>query len=460
MDNYSNEEFMIARLGFLSDCPNSHNIKISKEVLQACAPTALGKFLVAEIADGDATSHTPQEKIVGYVPSNQDIRYADVEGGFVKAVADVVISKVYASEFCEIFDKDDGNRSVSVEMLVDEESDSDNSTIARGFEIYGITVLGKDVLPSCPCADINITRFAEIEEKRTLFQQSYSLWKSEEQTEENGMAKDNNFAEFAPEIIDQVREHEGNDVEVVGVEDDHIIFNKDGKQFKVEALISENNDGELECAVNWESVEEIAAEPSEEGDGEANDVEEQAEEQADEQAKEDEPPAEEQPVEEDVEAESTEVEAEESVEDGEDAECADEEECAEEVAEDEECACGDNDKLAELEAIIMAKDEIIATMEAELAELRAFKEECDNKARDFAVQSTLESVKDCFDAETFEALKEEGFALTLDAVDSWANALKARAFDVAQTKKTNETFSGIWRMSVPTDKENKQSLWK
>lgn len=451
---------MIASLGFLSDCPNSHNIKISKEVLQACAPTALGKFLVAEVDGGDATSHTPQEQIVGYVPSNQEIRYVDVEGGFVKAVADVVISKVYASQFCEIFDKDDGNRPVSVEMLVDEESDSDDSTIARGFEIYGITVLGKDVLPSCPCADINITRFAEIEEKRTLFQQTYSLWKSEEKLEENSMANENNFAEFAPAIIDSVREHEGNDVEVIEVEDDHIIFNKDGKCFKVEALISENNDGELECTVNWETAEEIAATPEEEPveaeDEEAND------EPMEEQAEENEPPAEESPVEEEAEA-PAEEEAEAPVEaeaDGENAECAEDEECAEDTPEDEECACGDNDKLAELEATIMAKDEQIATMEAELAELRAFKEKADCEARDFAVQSALESVKECFDAETFEALKEEGFALTLAEVDGWANSLKARAFDIAQTRKSNENFSGIWKMSVPNNKENKSSLWK
>ena len=76
-------------------------------MLTECAPTALGKFLVAEVQDKDATTHTSKEKIVGYVPKDQDIRFEETDDGYVRAVCDVLVSKVYAPDFCEIFSESD-----------------------------------------------------------------------------------------------------------------------------------------------------------------------------------------------------------------------------------------------------------------------------------------------------------------------------------------------------------------
>ena len=44
-EEYSQDEFAIARIGFLGSNPNSHELKISNDVLMAYAPTVLGKFL-------------------------------------------------------------------------------------------------------------------------------------------------------------------------------------------------------------------------------------------------------------------------------------------------------------------------------------------------------------------------------------------------------------------------------
>lgn len=64
-DNYSNEEFAIARMGFLSTKPNSHELKISEEVLRDCAKTVLDKWVVADMQFGEPTTHTKNEHIVG-----------------------------------------------------------------------------------------------------------------------------------------------------------------------------------------------------------------------------------------------------------------------------------------------------------------------------------------------------------------------------------------------------------
>ena len=427
---------------------------ISREVLEKCAPTALGKFLVAEVDDDngkpDATTHDRDEKIVGYVPKEQTMRYVDIGDGYVKATCDVLISKIYAPDFCEIFSDNDTCRPVSVEMMVDE-VDSDNGIIADAFCIFGITVLGKDVLPSCPVADVQITRFSQVEEQKAFFQSEYSLWKKREKVEEKCMANEN-LSEFAPEIVEQVRAEQGNDAEVTQVENDHIIFEKDGKVFQVECTLKENADGELQCSINWESLEDVTPSEEEQPAEEETSVEEN---QAEEESAEEETPVEENQAEEETPA----AEPQEGEPQAEEEEAASEPQ-EEEASDEEDMGCGNEDKLAELEAIIMAKDEQIAAMEAELAELRAFKEKADCEARDFAVQSALESVRDCFNADEFEALKEEGFALELSQVDGFINKIKSQAFDVQKSRQSNENFSGIWRMSVPNNKENKSSLWK
>ena len=99
-DNYSEEEFAIAKVGFLGSNPNSHELDISNEVLLAYASSVLGKFLVAEINEytKDATTHSPKEIIHGYFPKEQNVEFREIEGGYIRAYADAVVSKIYAKD--------------------------------------------------------------------------------------------------------------------------------------------------------------------------------------------------------------------------------------------------------------------------------------------------------------------------------------------------------------------------
>lgn len=168
-DDYAEDEFCLARLGFLSTRPNAHGLIISEEVLRESAPTILNKWLVADMtAVYDASTHTDKEQIVGRIPDNQEVEFVEDEDGYLRAYVDVVISKIYAKNFCEMFERDN-NRSVSVEMTTWGTEENENDLV--GFRIVGCTVLGQSVSPSCPQSDITFTRFSA-EEADSFFAQA------------------------------------------------------------------------------------------------------------------------------------------------------------------------------------------------------------------------------------------------------------------------------------------------
>lgn len=168
-DDYAEDEFCLARLGFLSTRPNAHGLIISEEVLRESAPTILNKWLVADMtAVYDASTHTDREQIVGRIPDNQEVEFVEDEDGYLRAYVDVVISKIYAKNFCEMFERNN-NRSVSVEMVTWGTEENENDLV--GFRIVGCTVLGQSVSPSCPQSDITFTRFSA-EEADSFFEQA------------------------------------------------------------------------------------------------------------------------------------------------------------------------------------------------------------------------------------------------------------------------------------------------
>lgn len=154
--DYDEQEFSIARLGYISTRPNSHGIGISEDCLRESAPSALGKWVVANMVAGDCGSHDKEEHIVGMIPQDQEVEFVEDDDGYLRAYCDAIISKRYAADFCEIFEKDN-NRAVSIEARFDMEDD-DN---AKSFTICGVTVLGQHIKPSCPDSDIEFVRFSE-----------------------------------------------------------------------------------------------------------------------------------------------------------------------------------------------------------------------------------------------------------------------------------------------------------
>ena len=161
LSEYEDDEFAVAKMGYLSTKPNSHGLKISEKVLRESASTVLNKWLVADMTRiVDAGTHTKEEKIVGRIPKEQDVEFVYDDDGYLRAYVDVVISKIYAKDFCKIFEEEN-NRAVSVEMRV--LSNEEDESLVESFKIVGVTTLGKQIRPSCPDSDIKFTRFSEEE---------------------------------------------------------------------------------------------------------------------------------------------------------------------------------------------------------------------------------------------------------------------------------------------------------
>lgn len=159
MDEYNEDDYAVASVGFLSTRPNCHNIGISEDVLREYAPSVLGKWMTAEVKFGDCTTHTNGQVIVGVVPKNQDVQFVEADDGYLDAYIDCIISKRYAKEYCNVFSEDDPTRAVSIEATFDM-VDDDN---ASAFDIKAVTTLGKFVKPAVPDANITFVRFSEDE---------------------------------------------------------------------------------------------------------------------------------------------------------------------------------------------------------------------------------------------------------------------------------------------------------
>lgn len=164
MDDYNDEEFAIAHICFLSTKPNSHELVISDEVLKECAPSVLGKWLVAEYdkLEQDVTTHTADEWIMGYFPKEQEVEFIESDEGYLCAYANAIVSKIYAVELCDLFDENT-TKPVSVEMLYTD----DGGDVIQDFNIVGVTVLGKvfgqKINGSCPDANMKMVRFSQEE---------------------------------------------------------------------------------------------------------------------------------------------------------------------------------------------------------------------------------------------------------------------------------------------------------
>lgn len=158
--DYDENEYAVARLRFLSDRPNSHGIIISKEVLREYASTALGAWVIADIRNDDASTHTSTQNIYGFVPREQEVKFEDMDDGYTYAIVDAVISKRYGKDYYDIF-KNYNHRSVSVEATFSFEEGDENTAVA--FDVKAITTLGLTVRPSVPGADTELIRFSEQE---------------------------------------------------------------------------------------------------------------------------------------------------------------------------------------------------------------------------------------------------------------------------------------------------------
>jgi hypothetical protein len=164
----SDNQLAIAEIWVCHAGNNLHNKPISLENLKRAAPTLLNKFLVADYENGDFTTHTPDEKIIGFFPKENNLRYEEKDGK-TYLVVNAIVSKIYADWAMDVFDKEN-HRPVSMEIeVISVKRDEQGREEIVDFAFIGVTVLSKRTQEACVGSSAEITKFS-IEEAEKFYQ--------------------------------------------------------------------------------------------------------------------------------------------------------------------------------------------------------------------------------------------------------------------------------------------------
>lgn len=518
---YENSEFAIGKMGFLSTRPNSHQLNISETVLKESAPSVLGKWIVADMTGVvDAGTHTEQEYIVGMVPRDQEVDFVYDEDGYLKSYVDVIISKVYAKNYCVMFESDN-LRNVSVEMNVHTSEEDEHEVL--DFNIVGVTTLGKHINPSCPGSDIVFTRFSETEanaffedckkkcsnlenfmdqrKNRMSEEKKYKIDKSKEALSDKpwgevdktklrndimGASNKNTLVKDVYMLVEDGWEDAPSEhlkYPVMELKGDTFVYNRDGlssalgyaKKENVSSVVSKVEKIQRKLGLFKEGKEadtEMSTKYFDEIEGRKAwaDVIEEVQEHEGRDAYVD-------SIEKDhiiytkddvryrveadikVDKDDKTVDADihwDTVKKDKDQKMSEKKE----MSIDE--AMAEIDRLSkdveDNKNIIMDKDKQMKDMEKELSELRAFKEAADKQTLAASVESVMSEVKDCLSDDKYKEFRDEGLQCSVDGVDAWANKVKAFCFETGVKKKAQK--GTMWSFANPVQVESKiNSIW-
>ena len=518
---YENSEFAIGKMGFLSTRPNSHQLNISETVLKESAPSVLGKWIVADMTGVvDAGTHTEQEYIVGMVPRDQEVDFVYDEDGYLKSYVDVIISKVYAKNYCAMFESDN-LRNVSVEMNVHTSEEDEHEVL--DFNIVGVTTLGKHINPSCPGSDIVFTRFSETEanaffedckkkcsnlenfmdqrKNKMSEEKKYKIDKSKEALSDKpwgevdktklrndimGASNKNTLIKDVYMLVEDGWEDAPSEhlkYPVMELKGDTFVYNRDGlssalgyaKKENVSSVVSKVEKIQRKLGLFKEGKEadtEMSTKYFDEIEGRKAwaDVIEEVQEHEGRDAYVD-------SIEKDhiiytkddvryrveadikVDKDDKTVDADihwDTVKKDKDQKMSEKKE----MSIDE--AMAEIDRLSkdveDNKNIIMDKDKQMKDMEKELSELHAFKEAADKQTLAASVESVMSEVKDCLSDDKYKEFRDEGLQCSVDGVDAWANKVKAFCFETGVKKKAQK--GTMWSFANPVQVESKiNSIW-
>src|SRR5574344_1942913 len=468
VETEESDEYCYAKIKALSTMPNTHRNPISKEVLMKYGDSALGSWIVCDYKDGDATTHSNEEKIVGIVPSDSKVQYVDEEDGNTSLVVDAVISKIYANEVWDMF-KSYNQRNVSCEFLAREGEPLPNGDIPiEAFDIKGITILGMSVNGSCPNASMNIYQFSEDKVNKTELKDK--SWGDVDKTVlRNKVMSAKNKSTLVKNVYLLVEsgweeapsEHLKYPVmELVG---DTFYYNRGALS---SALAYAKQENETTVISKVEKLYKKFKLNDKDKEDKMSDIKE----------KEDVVMAQEEETKVDdkeKEVEKKEMSAEEEKEMGCDKAMSDEEESKDEVKEgkEEDSKEEEEEKSMSEQAKEFAESETdkeyigkmfsqeLKGMVSEILELKKFQETRLELDKTNKLNSIMASVKGDLDEKQFTELQAEGVTKTFAELDSFENKVKAFAYEASKGKEKQD--DGIMKFAGQTQNlfENKNSLW-
>lgn len=140
-----------------------------------------------------------------------------------------------------------------------------------------------------------------------------------------------------------------------------------------------------------------------------------------------------------------------------DCECEPDDKHDDDEPEEHELSCDElKEKMAQLEKDIEERDNIIMGKDAELEELRKFKDGVEEKEKMACVEAIMNECKQFMSDEQYKEIRDEGIACKMDELDGWSNKAKALCFSAVK-KSTKKTTDGLFTFAAPVENKNTKS---
>lgn len=165
--------FRKVRIKAFASGENAHTLPVSVDVLKRGADTIYNQPIIWKYNPyfDDADTHTDDEVPVGFVPKEDNAIEFLEEDGKVYLVVNALLWTKYTGRLIEIFERDGGEKDVSVEMLCDTVSHGGKDEIVD-YVLTGITILGEYVNPAVKGCKAEMIAFAE---DKDLFMNYYEF---------------------------------------------------------------------------------------------------------------------------------------------------------------------------------------------------------------------------------------------------------------------------------------------
>jgi len=184
----SNSSFATLRMDVFASGLNLHDLTVSEETLTNTAESIKEKPIIWEYdrLRRDAGSHGDGQVPVGFIPHNTEIEYRIMPDGRKMLVVVGKIWKKYSGRILDFFRREEGKKSVSVEMTVLKMEGKE----LKDFIYEGITVLGKKFSPAIPGAMAEVVSFSkEREEYQKLYEIEFAKYSNLDFTIPAGMKR-------------------------------------------------------------------------------------------------------------------------------------------------------------------------------------------------------------------------------------------------------------------------------
>ena len=403
----NDSQFSTAKILAFSSGENRNNYTCSEEVLRETAFTIYNKpvlYSVSEILDDFASHNEPGQSLIAGFVVPDSVEFISLDNGRIGLSVIAKVWNRYAPKVIEFFKRDgDKKKKVSVEMeLYEKEQRVDGLTEMLGFVYSGICLLGDYITEGSPGASAQMVSFEKEQEE---YNEAYTKeFGDQDNTDDEIIEKDTTILLDSEEEATSSFELPKDDIP------------EDDDKEDCDPIEEMGCGKEKQMEFNFEKILALF----------------------------------------DIESDSYKTLFAESQKE--------KEEIDSQLVLD--ILFGKIDSMQEL---LVDKDGTIETLEQEkvafseeIASLKEYKDGIEKERFEFEIATTLKDVEDFVPKDELDALKEESANFSLETIDGWRNAVKAKAFVYTKDFRKDENTPDVKKVGMPfrnTSKESKKSLW-